>query len=127
MKILVADDDLDQLTLRCQLLERSGFQAVQASDLEAALAVAKTEKPACAVIDLFFPNEESGLRLVRDLKALDSAIHVVLLTGATSARLANRSEARLIDEIVEKGSSSAKLVQRLKALERAGSVGPPRR
>jgi len=118
MKILVADDDLDQLTLRCLLLERSGFETVSASDAVTALSIAKAEKPACAVIDLCFPAAEAGLQLVRDLKALNTALRIVLLTGARAARVADRPEAELIDEIVEKGLGSSQLVGRLKALEK---------
>ena len=118
MKILVADDDPDQLMLRCLLLERSGFETVSASDAGSALAAARTEKPECAVVDLNLPTEESGLGLLRDLKALDSAIRLVVLTGARRGLLACGSEAGLVDEIVEKGLGSASLVRRLKALER---------
>ena len=117
MKILVADDDPDQLLLRCMLLERSGFKTVQASDATSALAIAKSEKPECAVVDLNIPDEERGFRLVRDLKSLDSAIRLVLLTGARPTRVAGRSEAQLIDEVVEKGLGAANLVSKLKALE----------
>jgi CheY-like chemotaxis protein len=117
MKVLVADDDLDQLAIRCLLLEQSGFETVQASDPGSALATARAENPDCAVVDLRFPTEESGLRLVRDLKALNSAIHLFVLTGANPARLANRSEAGLVDEVFEKGSASAKLVRKLRALQ----------
>jgi DNA-binding response OmpR family regulator len=121
MKILVADDDLDQLTMRCLLLERSGFETLQATDATSALALAETEKPECAVVDLNFPNEESGFRLVRDLKALDAAIRLVLLTGARPGVVAGRSEAPLIEKVVEKGLGSANLVRTLKALESAHS------
>lgn len=119
MKILIADDDVDQLSLRCLLLERSGFEIVSASDAAGALSMAQTERPECAVIDLFFPAAESGLQLIRDLKALDASLHIIVLTGARTGRFANRPETELIDEIVEKGSGSADLVRRLKALERA--------
>lgn len=118
MKILVADDDLDQLTLRCLLLQKSGFETIQASDPKMALAAARSENPKCAVLDLRFPTEESGFRLVRELKELNSAMHLFLLTGANPARFAHRSEADLVDEILEKGSPSAKLVRKLKAIER---------
>jgi CheY-like chemotaxis protein len=116
MKILVADDDLDQLAIRCLLLEQSGFETIQASDPGSALATARAENPDCAVIDLRFPTEESGLRLVRDLKALNSGIHLFLLTGANPTRVASRSEAGLVDEVLQKGSTSASLVRKLKAL-----------
>ncbi len=117
MKILIADDDVDQLTLRCLILERNGFEIVGASDAATALSLARTERPGCAVVDLCFPSAESGLQLVRALKALDAALHVFLLTGAAAGRLTNLPEAELIDEIVEKGQGSAKLVRKLKALE----------
>ena len=117
MKVLVADDDLDQLMLRCLLLERSGFKTLEASDARSALELAQAEKPQCAVLDLRFPTEESGFRLVRELKALDSGMHVFVLTGCNPARFANRLEAGLIDEVLEKGSASATLVRKLKALD----------
>jgi CheY-like chemotaxis protein len=120
MKILVADDDLDQLALRCLLLERSGFQTVKASDARSALALAEAEKPECAVVDLNFPNEESGFRLLRELKSLDSAIRLVLLTGSRAAVVSRHLEAQLIEQIVEKGLGTANLVRKLKELERAG-------
>ncbi|HZS54545.1 MAG TPA: response regulator [Bryobacteraceae bacterium] len=116
MKILVADDDLDQLAIRCLLLEQSGFETVQASDPASALAIARTEHPDCAIVDLRFPTEESGLRLLRDLKTLNSAIHLFLLTGANPMRLASRTETGLVDEVFEKGSASGSLVRKLKAV-----------
>ncbi len=113
----MADDDLDQLKLRCFLLERSGFHTVQASDLDTALSIAELEKPDCAVLDLRFPTEECGFQLVRGLKALDSSIRLLLLTGASAARVAARSESSLIEEVFEKGSGSSSLIRKLKALE----------
>jgi DNA-binding response OmpR family regulator len=121
MKILVADDDLDQLTIRCLLLEQSGFETLQASDPGLALAMAQAEKPECAIVDLRFPTEESGFRLVRELKSLNSALHLFLLTGCGAGRIANRPEAGLIDEVLEKGSA-ANLVGKLKALQRQAQM-----
>jgi two-component system response regulator RegA len=121
MKILVADDDSDQVMLRCMLLERSGFQTLQASDPATALALAQAERPDCAIVDLRFPTEESGFRLLRELKSLNSGMHLFLLTGYKPSRIANRAEADLVDEVLEKGSA-AKLVQKLKALERQGHM-----
>jgi ActR/RegA family two-component response regulator len=119
MKILVADDDSDQVMLRCLLLEKSGFDTVQASDPASALALAGSEKPECAVIDLRFPDEESGLRLVRDLKALDATMRLLVLTGIAPARFASRPEAKLVDEFVEKSTGSANLIRKIRAAYRA--------
>lgn len=116
MKVLVAEDDLDQLTLRCLILEQNGFKTLQAQDAATALKLTRLEKPECAVVDLRFPTEESGLKLLRDLKALDQAMRLVLLTGLPSKSITAR--AKDADEILEKSSGSAALVSKLNRLLR---------
>ncbi len=116
MKILLADDDEDQLSLRGMLLRRSGFETMEATELGSAIRLAAAEKPDCAVIDLRFPTEEAGFQLIRELKNLDPAIHVFLLTGGDPYRWSQRRENELVDEVVVKGSSSARLVEKLKSL-----------
>jgi two-component system response regulator RegA len=116
MKILVADDDPDQLSLRCMLLERNGFEAIGAADCIVAAKLAADHKPECAVVDLRLPTEELGLRLVSELKKLDPAIHVIVLTGGNLDRLARQPEANLIEDIVVKGTSSNPLIRKLKSL-----------
>ncbi|HEX4750535.1 MAG TPA: response regulator [Bryobacteraceae bacterium] len=117
MKVLVADDDLDQLTLRCLILEKNGFETIQARDSATALKLTRLEKPECAVVDLRFPTEESGLKLLRDLKALDQAIRLVLLTGVPCKSVP--AQARdAADETVEKSSGTSALVSKLNGLLR---------
>lgn len=116
MKVLLADDDSDQLLMRSMLLSRDGFDPVEARDCESAIRMARTERPECAVVDLRFPTEELGLRTIRELKALNPAIHVLLLTGGYSDRLARMPEAALVDKILVKGHCWAELMQRLQAL-----------
>ena len=116
MKVLLAEDDLDQLAVRCMLLERSGFAALGASDDVSALSLAKIEKPECAVVDLRLPTEERGLRLICALKEIDPLIRIIVLTGSNAEHVVQRPEAKLVDEIVVKGASSARLVEKLKLL-----------
>ena len=116
MKILVADDDRDQLFVRSMLLRQNGFEAIEAADLAAAVASAALHKPQCAIIDWRLPTEELGLKLIRELKKLDAAIHVFVLTGAEARRFSAHQERELVDEIVVKGSPSRHLIQKLKAL-----------
>jgi|GEM_PF-1721073 len=115
MKILLADDDKDQLALRGMLLRQSGLETIEASDAGSAIQLAAAQKPQCAVVDLRLPTEELGLRLIRELKAQNPSMRIVVLTGADPARLARCPEKALIDEILVKGSSSAHLIQKLKA------------
>jgi len=117
MKVLVADDDPDQLIMRSMLLAERGFDTVQAPDCEAAIQIAAAEKPACAVVDLRFPTEELGLRTVRALKTIDPQMHVLLLTGVISDRLARMPEAALVDSILLKGNCWGELLERLNALQ----------
>jgi two-component system phosphate regulon response regulator PhoB len=116
MKVLVAEDDQDQLSIRSMLLRQNGFDPLEAADYPSAVRVARSQKPECALIDLRLPTEELGFRLVRELKRLNSAIHVVLLTGGNFGQLSQRSEKDLVDDIVVKGSSSADLIKKLKSV-----------
>jgi two-component system response regulator PrrA len=119
VKILIAEDDQDQLELRSLLLSQSGFEAIPARDSAAALRAAADQKPECAVVDLRLPGEEHGLGLIRALRALDSAMRIIVLTGVDAARLKRLPENALVDEVIEKGSSSGRLVETIRAWERA--------
>ena len=119
MKVLVAEDDPDQLELRSLLLSESGFEAIPARDSATALRAAVDQKPECAVVDLRLPTEEHGLGLIRALKALDASMRIIVLTGMAASRLKRLPESALADEVIEKGSSSAQLVETIRAWERA--------
>jgi DNA-binding response OmpR family regulator len=116
MRVLIADDDQDQLLVRSMLLTQNGFEPIQAADANSALEKAALYKPECAIVDLRLPTEEVGFRLIRELKELDSRIHLIVLTGADAHRLSTRSEKDLIDEIVVKGSPSTHMIRKLKAI-----------
>ena|SRR5438270_2955351 len=116
MKVLLADDDSDQLTLRSMLLEKSGFETFEASDSHAAVRIVSSHRPECAVIDLRIPTEDAGRRLIRDLKSIDSNLHVFVLTGADPARFARAEERKLVDEVIVKGASMATLIKKLRLL-----------
>ena len=115
MKVLVAEDDQDQLELRSLLLSQSGFEAIQATDAAAALRAAAEQRPECAVVDLRFPDEKQGLELIRNLKQLNAAIRIIVLTGASAGCLDRLPENALIDRVMVKGSSSARLIETIKA------------
>jgi DNA-binding NtrC family response regulator len=116
MKVLLADDDPDQLSLRSLLLERSGFETIGAADHVSAAELAASEKPECAVVDLCLPTEERGLWLIGELKRLDPTIHILVLTGGNPVSLARQAAAALVEEIIVKGASSGPLIRKLKSL-----------
>jgi len=119
VKVLIAEDDQDQLELRSLLLSQSGFEAIPARDSAAALRAAIDRKPECAVVDLRLPAEEHGLGLIRALKSLDASMRIIVLTGMDASRLKRLPENALVDEVMEKGSSAGQLVETIRAWERA--------
>jgi DNA-binding response OmpR family regulator len=119
MKVLVAEDDQDQLELRSLLLSQSGFEAIPARDSATALRAAVDQRPDCAVVDLRLPAEEQGLGLIRALKGLDAAMRIIVLTGMGAARFKCLPEHALVDKVIVKGSSSSRLIETIRAWERA--------
>jgi len=84
-RLLLVDDD----AVFCQVLERAlkkrGFDVLVAHDVDAALQlVSENELPAYAVVDLSMPGGSSGLVLVGKLRAMHSAMRIVVLTGYAS-------------------------------------------
>ena len=113
MKILLADDDQDQLELRSLLFAKSGFETIAVTTAAAALHEAKTQRPRCAVIDLKIPTEALGLGLIRALKDFDATMRVFVLTGGDPKRINALPEKSLVEEVIVKGSSTAYLLEKI--------------
>ncbi len=78
--ILLVDDDRifrDRLARSFQL---RGYDVRVASTYDEAIAEAEADSPEFAVVDLKMPGK-SGLEVVRDLRKIDSATMVLVLTG----------------------------------------------
>ncbi len=116
MKILVVDDDPDQLTVRTMLLKTVGFDVVAAVDSPSALELAAAERPDCAIVDLCLPTQKCGLRLIRQLKKFDRDLPIFVLTGVNPDKIQTLPERSLMDAVIGKGSSTGDLIQRLKKL-----------
>lgn len=78
--VLVVDDDALFRSRLARAFEARGFDVRAAADGEAAVQLAREESPELAVVDLRMPGS-SGLDVVRELKAIDPATNVVVLTG----------------------------------------------
>lgn len=113
-RILIIDDDHDQLTVRELLLQARGFRTLAAGDAQSAFALAKAERPDCALLDLHLPTEAAGIALLRSLRALPFPPRVVILTGTDIKRLRCAPELKDAEAVVEKGSPSRALVELLR-------------
>lgn len=81
--LLLVDDDETFCEVLKEALSHRGFEVYAACDLEAGVALAESEDPEYAVIDLRI-GVESGLTLVKRLHDLDANTRIVMLTGFAS-------------------------------------------
>lgn len=78
--LLIADDDEVFRERLARSLRSRGYDVRTASNAKAAVELAKEESPEYAVVDLRMPGE-SGIELIRELKEIDPATKVLMLTG----------------------------------------------
>ena len=80
LKVLLVDDEKEFVTTLAERLELRGFQVLIATDGEEALRFCDTDLPQVVVLDLMMPGL-SGMEVLERIKAIDSKIPVILLTG----------------------------------------------
>ena len=99
-RILVVEDDPDQLEMRRLILEQAGHQVVSAQTASEALQ----HLPGCQIVlmDLRLPTAEDGLRLIQ---AASGSAKIIVLSGADA-------EVPLpVDEFLTKPCSSRHLLE----------------
>jgi two-component system response regulator RegA len=79
-RLLVVDDGEVFRERLARAFRERGFAVRTAGSYDDAMASAREHAPQLAVIDLRMPGR-GGLELLHDLKQLDPAIHVLVLTG----------------------------------------------
>lgn len=82
-RVLIIDDDIHFTQVLGRTLERHGYPAMIALDGQAAMAQATTFQPDWVTLDLRL-EQESGLSLITQLKALCPQARIVVLTGYAS-------------------------------------------
>lgn len=110
-RILLIEDDADNISLLTRLLEHHGYEIMVADHAEGGLAMARSESPDLILMDLELPEKpegqpdpNAGLNATRDLKADEatSGIPVIALTAHTMAQHRERIEAAGCDDFQEK-------------------------
>jgi two-component system response regulator RegA len=88
--ILVVEDDDAFRTLLVQAFDARGYEARGVADAKTAIDTARQDSPEMAVVDLRL-GYDSGLDVVRELKAIDPSTAIVVLTGYGSIATALES------------------------------------
>ena len=80
IKILLVDDEREFVTTLAERLELRDMNVSMAMDGETALGIVENDRPQVVVLDVMMPGL-SGLEVLEKIKAMDSKIQVILLTG----------------------------------------------
>ncbi len=100
-RILVVEDDVDQLNIRRQILEQAGYE-VATAQIGRGSCCPKCRAAACVLMDLRLPTAEDGMALIR---AASPSARIILLSGAEP------ETALPVDQFLRKPFSSKKLLE----------------
>lgn len=118
-RIIVIDDNENDLQVTRRFLERRGYDAVPASSGEEGLRLARQIPPDAIVVDYRMPGMD-GFEVTRQIKSDPQlqTIPVLMLTGSDSAEHVVQGLGVGADDFVTKGSDIEIVVARLRALLR---------
>lgn len=83
MKVLIVDDQKEIIELLTEVLETQGYEVLSALNGEQALDLYREHRPAFTLTDITMPGM-NGLALLRQIKEINQAAAVILMTGAGS-------------------------------------------
>jgi len=81
-RILIIDDDVEILALYRTLLKQVGYEPSIVANGHDALNIFSQEKPSLVLLDLSMPGL-GGLEVLREIRRLDTATPVIILTADT--------------------------------------------
>jgi ActR/RegA family two-component response regulator len=145
IKVLIVDDNEQYRQAFCRNLAVQGMETVEAEDAEQALGLIKEASPDVMVTDLQMRTATEGLDLVRDTRALDPTLPIIMISavgsfdeGAMASRLGAAhvlSKARIEEEIsllydsIEKSHSARRealtVLEEISGLRAAADGGDP--
>lgn len=111
-RILVVDDDPDQLELRSAIFETAGLEVFAAAAPPQALSMLEQHRPETVVLDLGLPSESDGVDLLKRLRASAAGdpLKILVVSGWT-ANFRASPEAALADHILQKPVRSKDLLK----------------
>jgi len=113
-RLLVADDDVQQLGIRKLLLEAAGHEVSVAEDAPAARRLLAELHPDVLVMDLRLPKLRDGLSLIRCVGEQRLAAKIIVLSGWTE-ELCDLPEERLVCCVLGKPIRNELLLEAIRA------------
>ncbi len=100
-KLLLVEDDAALRGAIHAQLKMSGFSVSEASTGKACREFLELQRPDAVVMDYLLPDTD-GLQLLREIRAVDSSIPVVIMTGVATIDLAVRAMKEGAEQFVAK-------------------------
>ena len=113
-RLLVADDDAQQLGIRKLLLEAAGHEVAVAEDLPEARRLLEQLRPDVLVMDLRLPKLKDGLSLIRCVGERSLAAKIIVLSGWTE-ELCDLPEEKLVCRVLGKPIRNVLLLEAITA------------
>jgi two-component system nitrate/nitrite response regulator NarL len=123
--ILVVDDDANFRTFVSALIGHIGFAVVEVADGEAALAVAREQRPAAVILDVCLPSL-SGYEVCRGLRDLFGNDLPIVFVSGNRVEALDRAAGMLVggDDYLVKPFDPDELLARFRRLLERGGVAP---
>ena len=100
-KVLVVDDDVDIRKVVSKLVEKSGYEAIEAKNGVEGMGKVREHKPDLIILDMLMPKE-SGVRMYHELKTEESLKDIpVIVLSAIPKKSFLRSQ-KVLDEFAGK-------------------------
>ncbi|MBK7929398.1 MAG: response regulator [Bryobacterales bacterium] len=111
-RILLVDDDPDQLEIRKLIIHRAGHRVAIAANALDALTVFDAGRYDTVILDLRLPTAEEGLSLIRDLRRRSETVRLFVVSG-WPADIERQPERHLVQEVMTKPVKSEGLLKKL--------------
>jgi response regulator NasT len=113
-RLLLADDDVQQLGIRKLLLEAAGHEVAVAEDVPEARRLLQEMRPDVLVMDLRLPKLKDGLSLIRWVDEQCLAAKIIVLSGWTE-ELCELPEEKLVWRVLGKPIRNDDLLEAISA------------
>jgi PAS domain S-box-containing protein len=110
VRVLIVEDNVNQLRTLVDIVEIEDFPVVACSTAKEALALAHQERFGIVIMDLRLPDTD-GVRLLEQLRALDSIQRIIINTGFASLDSAKEAVNLGAFAYVEKAGDPEELVR----------------
>jgi len=120
-RLLLVDDEVGYLEVLSKRLTRRGFEVTTASSGEEAIRAARRWDFDVAVVDLKMEDMD-GIEVLKVLKRMVPAMHVIILTGHGSERAARDGIAQGAFDYLIKPIGLDPLIARIRAALSSGSA-----